>query len=287
MADDERANSEAWVRRPKTAHRLALRSRIVLAAAADIRVGLPTVGKWRELFLLKRLEGLADERWPGPPRAVTDAQVEAVVTRTLESKPGDATHWSTRGMARASGLSRAAVSRARRAFGLTPHPADSFKLSADPFFVEKARDPVGLDLSPPVRRVEDVCERSHNSGHWRAAPHGRSPERDSTAETPGAPSEPEREFGFLGALGVSAVPTQSSTNSGGIVAPPGRVTARCHRAAGRSLLGLGKSRGFSRRRLKWFCRGDYKCSGCDRRRNSGDCGRWRPAATPSPRASSC
>src|SRR5215218_6704699 len=120
VTDDERAKLEAWVRRPKTAQRLALRARIVLAAAdgrtntaiaADLRVTLPTVGKWRQRFLDRRLDGLTDEPRPGPPRTVTDAHVEDVVTRTLESKPTNATHWSTRGMAKATGMSQTAISR--------------------------------------------------------------------------------------------------------------------------------------------------------------------------------
>jgi transposase len=162
LSDDERLKLEAWTRRPKTAQRLALRSRIVLAAAAgrsntriaaDLRVTLPTVGKWRQRFLDARLEGLADEPRPGAPRTLTDARVEAVVAKTLESKPADATHWSTRGMARASGLSPASVGRIWRAFGLKPHRAETFKLSGDPFFVEKVRDVVGLYLNPPERAV--------------------------------------------------------------------------------------------------------------------------------------
>src|SRR4051812_32321243 len=108
LSDGERLKLEAWSRRPKTVQRLALRSRIVLAAAAghsnpriatDLRVTWPTVGKWRTRFLSDRLEGLADEPRPGAPRAITDAHVEGVVTNALESKPADATHWSTRGMA--------------------------------------------------------------------------------------------------------------------------------------------------------------------------------------------
>ena len=106
LADDERDKLEGWVRRPKTSQRLALRSRIVLAAAAGdsntdiarrLRVTLPTVGKWRARFLADRLEGLADEPRPGAARTITDADVEAVITKTLESRPGDATHWSTGG----------------------------------------------------------------------------------------------------------------------------------------------------------------------------------------------
>ncbi|MBA4066421.1 MAG: hypothetical protein C0501_22450 [Isosphaera sp.] len=91
------------------------------AIAADLRVTRPTVGKWRQRFLDKRLDGLTDGPRPGPPRAITDAQVEDVVTRTLESEPADATHWSTRGMADATGLSQTAISRIWRAFGLQPH----------------------------------------------------------------------------------------------------------------------------------------------------------------------
>ncbi|QDU19442.1 hypothetical protein ETAA1_13660 [Urbifossiella limnaea] len=135
---DERAKLDAWVRRPKTAQRLALRSRIVLAAAAGqsntaiaaaLRVTLPTVGKWRQRFLDRRLDGLNDGPRPGPPRTITDAHVEDVVTRTLESKPANATHWSTRGMAKATGLSQTAVSRIRRVLGLQPHRHEAFKFS--------------------------------------------------------------------------------------------------------------------------------------------------------------
>ena len=119
LTDDERAKLTAWSRRPKSAQRPALRARIVLAAdgrsntvvAADLRVTLPTVGKWRSRFRAKRLDGLTDEPRPGPARTITDAHVEAVVTKTLESKPANATHWSTRGMAQATGLSQTAISR--------------------------------------------------------------------------------------------------------------------------------------------------------------------------------
>jgi transposase len=162
LTDDERAKLEAWVRRPKTAQRLALRARIVLAAAAgrsnteiatDLRVTMPTVGKWRQRFLDDRLEGLADEPRPGAPRSLTDAQVEEAITTTLESKPTDATHWSTRGLAEKLGLSQTAVSRIWRAFGLAPHKSETFKLSTDPFFTEKVRDVVGLYLAPPERAI--------------------------------------------------------------------------------------------------------------------------------------
>lgn len=180
LTDDERSKLAAWTRRPKTAQRLALRSRIVLAAAdghtntaiaADLRVTLPTVGKWRQRFLDRRLDGLTDEPRPGPPRAITDARVEEVVTTTLETKPAHATHWSTRGMARHTGLSQTAISRIWRAFGLKPHRADTFKLSADPYFVEKVRDVVGLYLDPPDRAVVlSVDEKSGTQALDRTQP---------------------------------------------------------------------------------------------------------------------
>jgi transposase len=162
LSDDERATLSTWAGRPKSTQRLALRARIVLACADEpsnksvaARLGVcsATVGTWRSRFVARRLEGLADEPRPGAPRAVSDADVERVVTRTLETKPQNATHWSTRGMARAAGLSQSSVGRIWRAFGLKPHLADTFKLSTDPFFVEKVRDVVGLYMAPPEKAV--------------------------------------------------------------------------------------------------------------------------------------
>ncbi len=162
LSDDERQTLTTWAHRPKSTQRLALRARIVLACVAEpsnravaalLGVCAATVGTWRQRFVARRLEGLADEPRPGAPRTVTDADVERVVTRTLETKPAHATHWSTRGMAQASGLSQSTISRIWRAFGLKPHRADTFKLSADPFFVEKVRDVVGLYLAPPEKAI--------------------------------------------------------------------------------------------------------------------------------------
>ena len=180
LTDDERAKLTAWSRRPKSAQRLALRAKVVLPAAdgqsntaiaADLRVTLPTVGKWRSRFRTGRLDGLTDEPRPGPPRTVTDAHVEAVVTRTLETKPAHATHWSTRGMAKATGLSQTAISRIWRAFGLQPHRADTFKRSTDPYFVAKVRDVVGLYLSPPDKAVVlSVDEKSGTPALDRTQP---------------------------------------------------------------------------------------------------------------------
>lgn len=162
LTDDERETLTRWARRPKSSQQLALRSRIVLACGrglsntavcGELGVTMPTVGKWRQRFVEHRLDGLSDEPRPGAPRTITDADIERVVTRTLETKPKNATHWSTRSMAEAAGLSQTAVSRIWRAFGLKPHQSETFKLSTDPFFVEKVRDVVGLYMSPPERAI--------------------------------------------------------------------------------------------------------------------------------------
>jgi len=162
LTEEERQKLQQWARRPKTAQRLALRARIVLGCAEglenrqvarQLRITDQTVCKWRERFRRARLEGLVDEPRPGAPRKVLDTQVEALITRTLETAAGQATHWSTRSMAAASGVSQSTVSRVWRAFGLQPHRVETFKLSADPFFVEKVRDIVGLYLNPPQRAL--------------------------------------------------------------------------------------------------------------------------------------
>jgi transposase len=162
LTDDERQTLTTWASRPKSTQRTATRARIVLACAegldnkavaAQLGVCAATVGTWRRRFVERRLEGLVDEPRPGAPRSVTDADVERVVTRTLESKPKAATHWSTRGLAAELGLSQSTVSRIWRAFGLKPHKAETFKLSTDPFFVEKVRDVVGLYMAPPENAI--------------------------------------------------------------------------------------------------------------------------------------
>jgi transposase len=162
LSDDERARLESWSRRRTTAQALALRSRIVLAAAdgqsnseiaEQLGISRPTVTKWRNRFGESRLEGLLDEPRPGRPRTVTDEQVETIVITTLESKPRDATHWSTRSLAAHLGVSQDAVWRTWQAFGLQPHRQEKFKLSTDPQFVEKVYDICGLYLNPPERAV--------------------------------------------------------------------------------------------------------------------------------------
>ncbi len=158
----EKEKLEMLRRRPKTAQRVALRSKIVLGAAEGQsnqeiarRLGITgaTVGKWRERFRLRGLEGLSDEPRPGTPRKITDAQVEEAVTRTWESAPVAATHWSTRSLAQQVGLSQSAIVRIWHSFGLQPHRSETFKLSTDPFLVEKVRDIVGLYVNPPEHAV--------------------------------------------------------------------------------------------------------------------------------------
>jgi len=162
LTDDERATLERWARRPKSAQALALRCRIVLACAEGgtnvavgqrLGIGRDTVGKWRRRFVEHRLDGLHDEPRPGAPRSIGDDDVERVIVKTLEESPADATHWSTRSLAASTGMSQSAVSRIWRAFGLKPHLVDSFKLSPDPFFIDKVRDVVGLYLNPPDAAV--------------------------------------------------------------------------------------------------------------------------------------
>jgi transposase len=162
VTPEEAAELHRWIRRPTSAQALALRARIVLAAdrsetstsiARRLGVSLPTVGKWRRRFVEDRLDGLLDEPRPGAPRTITDADVEQVIRWTLETTPRAATHWSTRAMAKRAGMSQSAVSRIWRAFGLQPHRTETFKLSADPLFIEKVRDVVGLYLDPPDRAL--------------------------------------------------------------------------------------------------------------------------------------
>jgi transposase len=180
LQDSNRSVLEAWSRRPKTAQALAMRARIVLLAAKgrtstaiakDLGVHLQTALKWRARFVERGVDGLLDEPRPGQPRKISDAQIEALLSRTLESKPADATHWSTRSMARVTGLNQTAVSRIWRAFALQPHRSESFKLSRDPLFIDKVRDIVGLYLNPPDRAlVLCVDEKSQIQALERTAP---------------------------------------------------------------------------------------------------------------------
>jgi transposase len=180
LSEEERRTLERWERRPKSAQALAFRCRIVLACAEGghnfevaERLGCDadTVGKWRRRFLADRLDGLSDEPRPGTPRTIDDEAVEAVIVKTLEETPKDATHWSTRSMAKATGMSQSTVSRIWRAFGLKPHLTETFKLSNDPLFVEKVRDVVGLYLNPPeAALVLCVDEKTQVQALDRTAP---------------------------------------------------------------------------------------------------------------------
>jgi transposase len=154
----EEVRLQSLAHRARSQPLLARRARVILASAQglahhlvaqQLRCSPGMVNKWRSRFLKTRLEGLYDEPRPGAPRKVSDAQVEQVVIRTLESTPPAQTHWSTRGLAQATGLSRMTISRIGRAFGLQPHRTETFKLSPDPLLIEKVRDIVGLYMNPP------------------------------------------------------------------------------------------------------------------------------------------
>lgn len=162
LTAEERRTLERWIGRRKTGQAQAQRARIVLACATgaanavvaeQLGVRRLTVVKWRARFLAERLEGLIDRRRSGAPRRISDEAVDRAITMTLEKTPRNATHWSTRSLARATGMSQTTVRRIWHAFGLQPHRSETFKLSKDPLFVEKVRDICGLYLHPPDRAM--------------------------------------------------------------------------------------------------------------------------------------
>ena len=193
-----------------------MRARIVLACAQgmsnariqrEVGASAPTVAKWRKRFLAQRLDGLADEPRPGRPRTITDDQVEAVVTATLESKPATGTHWSTRSMAQHTGMTQNAVWRIWNAFGLQPHRQESFKLSTDPFFIDKVHDVVGLYLDPPERAlVLCVDEKSQIQALNRTQP-----------VLPMMPGTPERATHDYARAGVSSLFAALDTATGEVI----------------------------------------------------------------------
>ena len=180
LRDGERKALEALARRSREERSVAFRARIVLRCAEGLvdtdvarllRTSHTTVGTWRRRFNARRLDGLLDEPRPGAPRRIDDAKIELVVRTTLESLPKDATHWSTRELARKLGMSHSAVARVWRAFGLRPHRAETFALSKDPLLVDKVRDIVGLYLSPPANAlVLCVDEKSQIQALERSQP---------------------------------------------------------------------------------------------------------------------
>ena len=225
LSDQERLQLEAWTRRRTSAQALAQRSRIVLAAAEGLknteiaeRLGISRnmAATWRSRFAEHRLDGLTDEPRPGRPRTITDEQVDAVITTTLETTPKDATHWSTRSMAKQVGLTQTAVSRIWRAFGLQPHRQESFKLSRDPLFIEKVHDVVGLYLNPPERAVVlCVDEKSQIQALDRTAP-----------ILPMLPGVPERATHDYRRAGTSSLYAALDLTTGKVI---GRLHSR-HRA---------------------------------------------------------
>jgi transposase len=225
LTADERAQLESWTRRRTSAQALAMRSWIVLLAAdglnnteiaAELKIHRNVAGKWRSRFLEHRLDGLLDEPRPGRPRTITDEQVEAVVIKTLEATPKDATHWSTRSMAREVGLTQSAVLRIWRAFGLQPHRQETWKLSKDPQFIDKVRDVVGLYLNPPERAVVlCVDEKSQIQALDRTAP-----------VLPMLPGTPERATHDYRRAGTSSLYAALNLTTGKVI---GRLHAR-HRA---------------------------------------------------------
>ncbi len=188
LTDAERRTLQGWASRRKTAQGLAQRARIVLmcadgktnvAVAAELGITRETAGKWRSRFVTARFAGLSDEPRPGVPRTITDAQIEEVVVRTLEEAPEGATHWSKRELARQTGLSPTTIHRIWRAFGLKPWLVEEFKVSTDPFLIDKVRDVVGLYLAPPanaaVFSVDEkpqiqALERTARCCRWSPAP---------------------------------------------------------------------------------------------------------------------
>src|SRR4051794_210512 len=177
LSDAERAQLQSWTRRRTSAQALALRSRIVLLAAdglmnteiaAELGIDRNTAAKWRSRFVQQRLDGLVDEPRPGRPRTISDEQVERVIVTTLESTPKDATHWSTRSLARELGLTQSAVLRIWRAFGLQPHRQETWKLSKDPLSWRRPATLLGSTSTRPSARSCCASMRSRRSRRLNA-----------------------------------------------------------------------------------------------------------------------
>ncbi|MER7485165.1 IS630 family transposase [Streptomyces sp. NPDC126497] len=221
LSDAERAALEGWVRRRSTPQAWALRCRIILACASgasnkDVAAQVGStphaVGRWRKRFVEHRIAGLGDMPRSGGPRTVADEQVAAVVKRTLGSAPKNATHWSTRAMAKETGLSQSTVSRIWRAFGLQPHRTETSRLSTDPSFVDEVHDVTGLYLDPPERApVFCVDEKSQLRALDRSQP-----------VLPTMPGVPQR-------LTHDYVRAGTTTLSAALEAATGKVIGSLHR----------------------------------------------------------
>jgi transposase len=179
VTDDERAALVRLTKRTRVNRAMAFRARIVLACidasdtavARRMRTTKTTIAKWRSQFVARRLDGLYDEPRVGAPRTITDEHVEAIIVKTLETTPPGETHWSTRSMAKATGVSHTMIGRIWRTFGLQPHRTESFKISPDPQLVEKIRDVVGLYMAPPANAVVfAVDEKAQIQALQRAQP---------------------------------------------------------------------------------------------------------------------
>lgn len=162
VSPEQRERLEALARSRSLPHKIVTRARIVLMAAegrtiTEIahRTGIThqTASNWRRRFAERGIQGLHDELRPGRPRSIPDEKIAALIKKTLETKPTDATHWSCRTIAGETGISKSTVSRVWRTFGIQPHRRRHFKISNDPFFVEKVRDVVGLYLNPPDKAI--------------------------------------------------------------------------------------------------------------------------------------
>ncbi len=223
LTEQERQKLELIARRPKTSQIAAQRARVILGCArglsnreiaAELKVSLTTVSKWRGRYAAEGMAGLGDAPRSGAPRQITDRQVEEVITKTLETKPQQATHWSTRLMAREVGLSHTAIKRIWHTFGLQPHRQENFKLSTDPFFVEKVRDIVGLYLNPPEEtRAIVLCvdEKSQVQALERSQP-----------LLPMKPGQPERRTHDYYRHGTTSL-------FAALDIATGKVIGRCHR----------------------------------------------------------
>lgn len=180
VSESERCELLQLAKRSRVNRDLAFRARIVLACAdepsnsavaSSLRTTGQTVGKWRNRFVERRMDGLYDEPRVGGPRTLSDEAVEAIIVNTLETTPKGHTHWSTRTMAAKAGISHTMVGRIWRTFGLKPHISRSFKMSPDPQLIAKVRDVVGLYMAPPSNAVVfSFDEKSQIQALQRAQP---------------------------------------------------------------------------------------------------------------------